>query len=766
MMRANFTAIAAGLVILLAWSETLSAQSFHRGGGEFHALREVTVPPDKGWSVVVVEFLHHGEITADGKNVLVSTKDEKLVPSRVLQLGPGDICRLAFETVRGQKTYEIFYGGPGPKDASPAWSNTDGLLLETRTYKNCDLNRFESVRDAFNASPRIGSDYVPSVLHANNPFSAKPEPFLSRYSGSLRVPTAGTYGFVVSNQDCGFLLVDDKLVAAEPGVHRAKHQALPGSRKDITLTAGSHTFEYYHAATGPEATMIAAWEPSPAGPKPKPQAIPAECFRAAAIGRASPGAVTTREAKLVPDFTFTTAGDVPLPDNDTPLIAVKFTDTSPPGLTLKAKLQWDFGDGPTAETPSPAHVYLRPGLYTVSLTVKRGDKPLTMSNRISIDRPFLARQEEAKAPKLDDVLPILTTYNPKQLNAAGLRQLVAAYQAKIDKLTASLEGPKESGRKLQPLVEEPPKDSREIRQQEEALRAEIRKYQEWAVIAGKAAFVEENAAAQGDDDLYELARIVGPMAREQLGDSLLAGQLWAGAVKRIAKPELKARCAMEAADIAINDLNNTKAGKAFLDAASTMVAKDAKGRVASRLHRVWGDYYAAVGKGEESRKTYLQAEACLESSQTNTERTAWQGAHSRSAEQFLKSKELDRAVAEIRAWEREFPADKIDGYLTFLYARYWASREMYPQAIALSEQLLAVNPASPYIDQLLLLAADCEVKRGQMDRAAATLHSLLKAYPGSPLIPTVRKTLQAVESGQVGPPKKSGNRTHGRKRGE
>jgi TolA-binding protein len=762
-MRTGFPAVAAGLMILLAWLEPLSAQSFERGGGEFNALREVIVPSDRKLSVAVVEFLHHGQIASDGKNVLVSTKDEHPVASRILQLGPGDFCRLAFETVRGQKYYEVLYGGPGAKEAAPAWTNNDGLLLETRTYQDCNLNRFESVRDAFGASSRIGSDYVPSVLHANNPFAAKPEPFLSRYSGCLRVPTAGTYGFVISSQDCSFLLIDDKLVAAEPGVHRARHHALPGSRKDVSLTAGEHKFEYYHAATGPEAMMIAAWEPSPAEAKPKPAAIPAECFRAAAVGRVTSGAVMTREAKFVPDFTFTTTGDVPLPDNDMPLVAATFTDLSPPGLTTRAKLQWDFGDGQTSEAPSPTHVYLHPGLYTVTLTVYRGEQPLKLSNRVAIDRPFLAARDAAKAAKLDDFLPILTSYNLKRLDAAGLRQLAAAYQWKIDTLAASLEGlTKDDGRTLQPLGEAPPKDSPAIRRQEEALRAEIRKYQQWAVTVGRAAFVEEDAAAQGDDDLNELARIVGPIARDRLGDSLLAGHLWAGALKRIAKPELKARYAISAADIAVNDLNNTKAAKTFLDVASTLVAKGARGRLASRLYRVWGDYYAATGKGDESRKAYLEAQTRLESSQTNTERTAWQGAYSRSAEQFLKSNELDRAVAEIRAWERDFPADKIDGYMTFLYARYWAGREMYAQAIALSEQLLAVNPASPYIDQLLFLAADCEVKRGQMDRAAATLHSLLKDYPGSPLIPTVRKTLQAVESSQVESPRKAGTRNRGR----
>ena len=59
---------------------------------------------------------------------------------------------------------------------------------------------------------------------------------------------------------------------------------------------------------------------------------------------------------------------------------------------------------------------------------------------------------------------------------------------------------------------------------------------------------------------------------------------------------------------------------------------------------------------------------------------------------------------------------------------------------------MAVNPDSPYIDQLLLLAAECEVKRDKLDRALATLESLLKDYPGSPLVPVVRKRLAELKT--------------------
>ena len=80
-----------------------------------------------------------------------------------------------------------------------------------------------------------------------------------------------------------------------------------------------------------------------------------------------------------------------------------------------------------------------------------------------------------------------------------------------------------------------------------------------------------------------------------------------------------------------------------------------------------------------------------------------------------------------------------------MYARYWAGRGKYAQAIAQSEQLQAVNPDSPYIDQVLLVAADSEMRRGRKDRALATLHALLKDYPGSPLVPLVKKNIEVLE---------------------
>ncbi len=91
------------------------AQSYHRGGTDFNAMRVVELGTGKSFNAVVTEFFHHGEIKPDGRNVIVAAKNQ-LVPCRVLQLGPGDFCRLAFQTIKGQMEYDILYGGDPPTE--------------------------------------------------------------------------------------------------------------------------------------------------------------------------------------------------------------------------------------------------------------------------------------------------------------------------------------------------------------------------------------------------------------------------------------------------------------------------------------------------------------------------------------------------------------------------------------------------------------------------------------------------------------------------
>jgi tetratricopeptide (TPR) repeat protein len=752
------------LPLLLVFLAEGSAQnlSLRRGGNEFEALRPVSVPAGRNYAVVVVEFYHHGKIAPDGRNVAVASPRE-FVPTRILQLGPGDFCRLAFETVKGQSDYTVLYGGKSIAGPLPPWKNQDGLLLETRHYKNCNLRNFEAVRNAFENSKPYGSDYVETVMHAWNPFSLKREPFLSRYSGFLDIFKPGTYGFFTSSQDASFLLIDGKLVVAAPGRHPPVHRAFRGSRQDVKLSRGLHKFEYYHAAAGSEAVMAAAWEVEPTEEKPRaPMPLPSEVFHPESIGRLPVGPPRMTDAILVPDFDVKIAGEAPLPNNNQPLLGVSFRSVIPHALSAEGKITWDFGDGQTSNLRDADHVYLRPGLYTVKLIVRRSGRNYAIANRIEVDRPHLTFRD--KQHTLEDYLQVIKGYDPHTLDAASLLQLVRAYEAEALTLESQIEDQqkktetdpnrKPNGR-ITPLSSPGtvPFSRREkgivplmakTASPRDLLADAVQYYWERAVETGRTAF-GENSVAQGDADLLQLAEFVGPLARLKLGDAGSALAIWKGADAKIQSSALKAECKIQAADVLINDFARPAEAKPLLEAATTPLGRGKTGPVASALYRVWGDYYAATGDGDSARKSYAAAEKALGPARNFIERTAWQGAHSRSTEEYLRDKQFDRAAEELDSWLQEFPGGRIDGYLTLMSAKYWAGRQKYDAAIAQAEQLQTANPNSPYADQILFLAADCEMRSGRKDRALAALHAILTKYPGSPMVPLVKENIEILQ---------------------
>jgi tetratricopeptide (TPR) repeat protein len=502
--------------------------------------------------------------------------------------------------------------------------------------------------------------------------------------------------------------------------------------------------------------MVAAWEINPKDAKPQqPVLIPAENFHAERIGRLPAGGLTLRTAKTVPDFEGAVEGDVPLPDNDLAMIGVDFRDLSPHALTAQGKPLWDFGDGQTSEAAKPEHVYLRPGTYRVKLTYRRPGKDAEIANRIEVDRPNLTRREAAKEREkghnLNDYLKILETYDPKKLDAVSLRQLVLAYEAK----SLSLEDkPDEARRYLAKAVEagrtaftEGPSGATGSASAAAKSSATAGLPSSAGPSAGAIAGSSSSAdsIASSDDDLVKLARLIGPMARIRLGDSQTALTIWRGAIDRVKSPDAKAECRVAAADILVTDLVKPADAKPLLDAAQKQFGKNGTGPVASAYYRVLGDYLAATGDGKAARESYLTAEKALGKTRNFIESTAWKGARSRSAEVFIKEKQFDRAADELFSWQREYPAEAIDGYLNLLLAKYYFGREQYDAAVAQAERLQAVNPDSAYVDQILLLSADCELRRGKKDRALATLNSILKDYPGSPLIPLVKKNIELIE---------------------
>jgi TolA-binding protein len=683
---------------------TLRAQDAWGAGRTFTSQRVVHLAAAPGQpGIVVTEFLTQGELRPDGRNLVVydNAYVQRPVPWRVLQVGPGDFCRVAFQTVRGQKAYNVYYGGPAA-EKPPAWTAGAGLLLETRRWRSCDLNSAESVREGFAAAESVGGDFVPTVFHRFNPFAPGPEPFLSRYRGTLQIDTAGPHRFYTSSQDCSFLSIDGRPVVAAPGAHGPTGDARV--KGEVTLTAGPHAFEYLHAAAGPDACMVAAWQPPGAA---QPEAIPPRAFGASGIAHLPAIGLRHRIRGSLPDFTAEVVGEAPVADSAQPMVRVQFRDAAPQGVAYRARVVWDFGDGQTSDRSDPVHVYLQPGLYAMKMAVVRAGGSVESVSRVQVHRAVVLPDAKKPPDQLADYLPLLDRYDPAKLPPAALLQLVRAYD-----------------------------------QEGQFSRA---------ARVGKAGLLAVPAPSD-EKVVHALAQLVGPLLRDRLDDPAAALAVWQAAGQAVRREPWKAECLVEAADVCLNDLLRRGEAKPLLEAAARL-ASAGDPALAGRLQRVWGDWYARGGKKDAANAAYERAAAALEGRRTTAEQDAWRGAFSRSTEAFLHDKELDRALAELRRWQEAFPGDKLEGYLPLLQARYWTARGKLPNAIAVASDLVTINPDSPYADQLVYLAADCEEKLGHTDRARAGYQALVTDYPGSVLVGAARQKLTQLAPGGPPPPK-------------
>lgn len=661
---------------------------------EFRRLIRFETPGKSAPGLVVTEFLTHGQLKPRGSNIAVFDH-EGAVPWRVLQTGPGDFCRVAFMTTsRKSSVFQIYYGGT-EAETSPAWPEALPLLVETRGWKECNLNALASVRAAFETAPSHGSNFVPQVFHRWDPITTAPRPFFSHYSGTLHVTKPGNYLFFTSSEDASFLLINDREVVAAPGRHGPTgHAQIKGQ---IALTLGTHRFDYWHAAHSGSACMVAAWQPPGAE---KPELIPSSAFGARAATVVPTVELRKHSGAPVPDFVYRSVGEVPLADSNVPLLRVEFEDVSFPRRQPGLKVRWDFGDGQSSEEHDPTHIYLQGGRYVVKLTHKHEGRESVISNEIQIERPLLLPTQKQTPDELASYLPTLETYNAARCDGPSLRQLVRAFE----------------------------------------------QHEQWksAVTAGQAAFKPE-ATQVDEESRYELAQTLGPLMQSTLHDPAGAAALWAAASQVLTKPEWRAYCEVQAADLQLNDLNNASEAKKLIDNAARRL-KNASPEWLSRLHRVRGDVLARQGFGVDAREAYAKATKALKSRRNEVAQNAWRGAHSRSVEAHLRADDLVAARESLDRWLDEFPLDRVEGYWSLLMARYWFARQSWSNAAALGTDLLSVNASSPYADQLLHLAAQSELKLGQRDRAIASYRSLITEYPGSPLVDDSKQQLARLTS--------------------
>jgi PKD repeat protein len=319
----------------------------------------------------------------------VFTDKGAAVGSDVLWYGPGEPVTVLFDSSSNAKQYKIYLGSNWPAMHLP--DEKAGVWLETRVGDGKIINNLPDMLQAWNQSTTVlGRAIVPSIFEGGNRFGPQGNLFL-HFKGWFELPAPTQLQLAVISVDSSFVLVDGKEVAEWPGAHdwgggmQGQHQG------EADLPAGVHFLDYYNAfvptegGRPPVLDCLAAkggpfqnWTmPIPFGKffRPTPDFRLVGCNvqpGAQTSGNVSPlvFAWSNREQSVVNT-------DVP----DVGLIAMSLCDdTGIPGTET-----WTFDDGTTQQGQNIVHLFPRPGMRKVTLTLKNGDKEVgTLTQTISI----------------------------------------------------------------------------------------------------------------------------------------------------------------------------------------------------------------------------------------------------------------------------------------------------------------------------------------------------------------------------------------------
>ncbi|MCG3178364.1 MAG: hypothetical protein BIFFINMI_00691 [Phycisphaerae bacterium] len=697
--RLRWSAVA-WCAVLVGAASAARAQPTSWPGKEWAAARVVQVqtkltPGADGEEIGVVELPTDLLARADGADIRVANAGGRLIPMRVLSVGPGSVARVAFEVKPGRNDYTIFYGSPqaAPPGKELALTISRGLLLETRTFAGGNVNSLAGVQRAFDrADIRQGADFVPKVFQGNNPFGPDGRT-VSRYTGPIVIPADGEYGFATTSDDASFILIDGKLVVEWGGYHGwvgdARHNA------SVKLARGLHQFEYLHVNLGAEGGAVAAWKPPGASNWAViPDSAFLPVFRGQLKDRAIQGRVTTAEVQ------FANLSEALIGSEDY-IQRLRFT-SSPRGFDPRqATFTWDFGDGITVSAKGLAavdHVYLSDGPVTVTCTVAQGSDRDAVSNRVVVARDW----------------PTIIQKRPDRENLFA--QAVSLYDFT----------------KMRPI---------------DAVRAMtlFERTRRWDAYLS-AGHALATACEPVDnrlliDRMGEYARRL--VERDPADGSRKVVLEYVAAARRATSPFARAAMLTAGGRVMLDDLNDERKAEQFFTEA--LKEKDRGSHPA--IQAAWiglGDVYRRRGPSDKALEAYEAAEKMSPNTDSAKQQAVRTGSLARTIEFYIRDKDYETAREYLEQWDREFPTQRLHGYSSLLWVRFYQAQGLHREAIREAQDLVAGNPRSNYAPELLMDAADGYVVLREPDKARMLLERVTTAYRESPLAAEAKKKLDAL----------------------
>ncbi|MBI5724268.1 MAG: PKD domain-containing protein [Planctomycetes bacterium] len=635
----------------------------------------------EGEDIAVVDITTGGQCRDDGADIRVATISGGEVPCRVLMVGPGDQARVAFALRKDVQKYYIYFGNPKASAPAKPLEIKRGLLMETWDFGGGGIKTLQQVERIFSqAKTFIGRDFRDRIFLGYNPFGPQSS-IATMFTGWLVCPEDGKYTFSTSSMNASFLLVDDKCVVDNGGLHRPQGDI--SANGQIDLTKGPHKLTVYHVCPAGDPMIVAAWKP-PSQKNVVP--IPIGAFSPVVRGTAGPVECYGKIGSA--DLTFKHAGELFVANRY--LQRLTF-DAAWSGEAAKpAEWQWEFGDGQKATGQSVSHVYLAAGIYPVKLTCKSGGLAYGITNRVAVARPW----EEVTQNRLDGLkkqADIVAGYDFTGLSPeANANAIVLLHQAGL----------------TDPLLKAGEAFVARQNLSPEAIREPLTIYIDALLSAGKA---------------------------DRAVDALLKASKMSGV------PAATAKMLNRAGQIAMDEMKDVAKAREIYSGVLEKYEVSAAGQVIREARIGMGDVWRASGEYDKAMEAYRHAG--LPSKEFAQKKAILKGDFARQVEDFLRRGELQAAQDKLAEWELAIPTDKLEGYTTLLGARLMLAMKKPDRAARQAEMLLAVNPTSSYAPELLMEAHEAYKAMNQPDKAKEALQKIVRNYGESALAAKARQML-------------------------
>ena len=627
----------------------------------------------------------------DGLPIRVFNDHGVAVGSDVLWTASGEPVTLLFDSSSGSKSYHAYVASNWPPLHLP--DAHAGVWLETRAGDGNVINTVPDMLNAWSKSTTVeGRAVVPSVFEGGNRFGPQTNLFL-HLQGWFAVDKPKHLDFAPVSVDSSFVLVDGKEVVKWPGKHDWGYGPQGPPQGGVDVTAGIHVVDYYNAylqRDGGRPPVLACLSvqngPTPGWAMLTPDQ---KFFRQVVTDRvdfyrlqAAPGSTAERVPQLA--FFWDVTDDSPLYTDyaDLGFVAMQFTCYSPP----KGTVTWTFDDGTTQDGQQVTHVFPRPGMRTVQVAVKDGDRVVSSVSRVvnvHLQWSPIVHQE----PYLGDATekPIMAR-DPASFNASDLAGAFAV-----------LGGP---FRKTADIAQLAPSMAGKIKDAKDA----------------DLPFLKDAVAhfVRDDRDRHDVQEQLLRALIDRTSASTAPPLVAVASQSRLVLAQLLIKFTDQAAEI----------GK-LIDAINP-TSLDQRGPRALDILR--GDLLLATGDVDGARKKYqaLTGDPQGADARSSIRRTARIG----QARAFIDRKDYDAAEEALRDVSWQAPVEKLAPDWALTRLRLYEAENL-PQAAYLWAKRLLPVIASAGRPELLYRLTDLALAEKDPDLAHKTLDELLKKHPYS-----------------------------------